>query len=40
METAVPTGEVKDLPNNFFINHLVDEFILKYKVNKRVLKAQ
>ena len=28
----VPPGEVKDLNNNFFINHLVDEFILKRKV--------
>ena len=32
-ETAVPAGGVKELPNNFFINHLVDEFILKRKVD-------
>ena len=31
-ETAVPAGGVKELPNNFFINRLVDEFILKRKV--------
>ena len=31
-ETAVPAGGVKELPNNFFMNHLVDEFILKRKV--------
>ena len=30
-ETVVPAG-VKELPNNFFINRLVDEFILKRKV--------
>ena len=32
METAVLIGGVKDLPNNFFVNRLVDEFILKRKV--------
>ena len=31
-ETAVPAGGVKELPNNFFINRLVDEFILKRTV--------
>ena len=31
-ETIVPPGGVKDLDNNFFINRLVDEFILKRKV--------
>ena len=31
-EASVPPGGVKDLGNNFFINHLVDEFILKRKV--------
>ena len=31
-EAIVPPGGVKDLDNNFFINHLVDEFILKRKV--------
>ena len=31
-ETVVPPGGVKDLDNNFFINRLVDEFILKCKV--------
>ena len=31
-EANVPPGGVKDLDSNFFINHLVDEFILKRKV--------
>ena len=31
-EAMVPPGGVKDLDSNFFINHLVDEFILKRKV--------
>ena len=31
-EAIVPPGGVKDLDNNFFINRLVDEFILKRKV--------
>ena len=31
-EANVPPGGVKDLENNFFINRLVDEFILKRKV--------
>ena len=31
-EAIVPPGGVKDLDNNFFINRLVDEFILKHKV--------
>ena len=31
-EVIVPPGGVKDLDNNFFINRLVDEFILKCKV--------
>ena len=31
-ETRVPAGGVKELPSNFFINRLVDEFILKRKV--------
>ena len=31
-EVIVPPGGVKDLDNNFFINRLVDEFILKRKV--------
>ena len=31
-EANVPPGGVKDLDNNFFINRLVDEFILKRKV--------
>jgi len=30
--TAPPEG-VKDLPNNFFINHLMDEVVLKCKVD-------
>ena len=31
-ETRVPPGGVKDLDDNFFINHSVDEFIVKHKV--------
>ena len=31
-EAAVPAGGVKDLPNNFFINRMVDELVLKRKV--------
>ena len=31
-EAIVPTGGVKDLPNNFFINRMVDELVLKRKV--------
>ena len=31
-EAIVPTGGVKDLPNNFFINRMVDEMVLKRKV--------
>ena len=31
-DAIVPPGGVKDLDNNFFINRLVDEFILKRKV--------
>ena len=31
-ETPVPAGGVKELPNNFFISRLVDEFILKRKI--------
>ena len=31
-ETEIPAEGVKELPNNFFINRLVDEFILKRKV--------
>lgn len=32
-EATVPTGGVKALPNNFLINHLVDELIIKRKVD-------
>ena len=32
-EAIVPAGGVKELPNNFFINHLVDDLILKKKVD-------
>ena len=32
IETAVPARGVKELPNNFFVSHLVDKFILKCKV--------
>jgi len=31
-EVIIPPGGVKDFDTNFFINHLVDEFILKRKV--------
>ena len=31
-EAIVPAGGVKDLPNNFFINRMVDELVLKCKV--------
>ena len=31
-EAKVPAGGVKDLPNNFFINRMVDELVLKRKV--------
>ena len=31
-EGIVPAGGVKDLPNNFFINRMVDELVLKRKV--------
>ena len=30
-EAIVPVGGVKDLPNNFFINRMVDELVLKRK---------
>ena len=32
-EAKVPAGGVKELPNNFFINRLVDDLILKKKVD-------
>lgn len=32
-KTKVSDGGVKDLPNDFFVEHLVDEYILKRKVN-------
>ena len=31
-EAEIPVGGVKELPNNFFINRLVDDLILKKKV--------
>ena len=31
-EAIVPAGGVKDLPNNFFINRMVDELVIKRKV--------
>ena len=31
-EATIPAGGVKDLPNNFFINKMVDELVLKRKV--------
>ena len=33
-EVKVPEGGVKDLVNNFFINHLIDELVLKRKVDR------
>ena len=30
--SAIPTGGIKQLPNNFFINRIVDEVALKEKV--------
>ena len=35
-EAIVPPGGVKDFDNNFFINRLVDEFILRRKVEGEV----
>ena len=35
-EAAVPPGGVKDLPNNFFINRMMDELVLKRKVEGEV----
>ena len=32
MDVSLPSGGVKELDNNFFINRLVDELILKHKV--------
>ena len=32
-EATIPAGGVKDLPNNFFINRMVDELVLKRKVD-------
>ena len=32
-EAAIPAGGVKGLPNNFFINRMVDELVLKRKVD-------
>ena len=32
-EAIVPPGGAKDLPNNFFINRMVDELVLKRKVD-------
>ena len=31
-EATIPAGGVRDLPNNFFINRMVDELVLKRKV--------
>ena len=31
-EAIIPAGRVSDLPNNFFINRMVDELVLKRKV--------
>ena len=30
--SVIPSGEVKQLPNNFFINRLLDEVTLKRKI--------
>ena len=35
-EVTIPSGGVKDLPNNFFINRLVDELVLQTKVDSGV----
>jgi len=31
-EAVVPVGGVKELANNFFINHMVDKLVLQRKV--------
>jgi len=36
METVVPTGGVKDLPNNYFMNHLVNNLVLNYKLDSEI----
>ena len=38
-EAIVPAGGVKDLPNNFFINRMVDELVLKRKVEGEEVKC-
>ena len=37
-EAKVPAGGVKSLPDNFFINRLVDELVLKHKVEGEEVK--
>ena len=40
-KTIVPDGGVKDLPNNYFINHLMNKLNLNYKLkNKTELKCE
>ena len=38
-EAIVPAGGVKDLPNNFFNNRMVDELVLKRKVEGEEVKC-
>jgi len=38
-EAIVPAGGVKDLPNNFIINRLVNELVLKHKVEGEEVKC-
>ena len=35
-ETIVPDGGVKDLPNNYFMDHLVNKLILNYKLENEI----
>ena len=40
-ETKVPTGGVKDLPSNYFMNNLVNKVILNYKLeNETELRCE
>ena len=34
--SAVPIGGATKLPNNFFINHLLDEVVLRHKVRENI----
>ena len=35
-ETIVPDGGVKDLPNNYFMDHLINKLILNYKLENEI----